>query len=304
MTGAPVPEGTDRVIMVERTRQMGEIIEIVSDSNAKNICLKGEDVRIGDIIIKDRTTIGPAEIANLISAGLTTVEVVRPIRVAIISTGDEIVDSPEKIVPGKIMNSNGPMLEALCSKYSLEVANASSVSDTLEDTINAIKHGLENCDIVVMSGGVSVGDFDYVAEATNNVGLTLHFNKLAIKPGKPMTFATCENKAVLALPGNSVAVYLMFQLFVLQAARLMAGQQSTMKFIPLTLATDLKRKRADRMAFLPCKISNGKIEPVDYHGTAHLRSLAGIDGFVTMPQGVEEMTAGSTAEFVSFGGAC
>lgn len=304
MTGAPVPEGTDRVIMVERTTESDGIMQILSDSPNTNFCIKGEDVRIGDTIVTDRTIIGPAEIANLISTGLTNVQVLRPIRIAIISTGDEIVDSPEKIIPGKIMNSNGPMLEALCTKHSLDVASVVNVSDKLEDTVQAIRDGLGIADIVVMSGGVSVGDFDYVAEAISQIGLNLHFNKLAVKPGKPMTFATIDQKVVLALPGNPVAVYLMFHLFVLQTARLMAGQKSMMNSIPLTLATDLKRKRADRMAFLPCKISNGKIKPVEYHGTAHLRALLGIDGFVTMAQGVTEIAAGSIVEFISFQGAC
>ncbi|MHC4125360.1 MAG: molybdopterin molybdotransferase MoeA, partial [Planctomycetota bacterium] len=221
MTGASVPSGTAKVIMIEQTRPTNGKIRILSHSKAINICRKGEDVRRGDVVLCAPAVLGPLEIANLIAVGITEVKVTKPIRIAILATGNEIVDSTDQLQPGKIMNSNGPMLEGLCRKYSLEIATRAIVTDELNATVSAIREALNNADIVVLSGGVSVGDFDFVPEAIKRVGLQLHFNRVAVKPGKPMTFASSDGKVVFGLPGNPVAVYLMFHLFVLYAARLM-----------------------------------------------------------------------------------
>lgn len=300
MTGAPVPNGTAKVVMVEQTCQTNEKVRILSHSKAINICRKGEDVRCGDTILHAPAMIGPLEIANLISVGITEVKVTRPVRVAILATGNEIVDSPDKLQAGKIMNSNGPILEGLCRKYSLEIATNIIVTDERDTTVSAIGETLKNADIVVISGGVSVGDFDFVADAMEQVGLRLHFNSLAVKPGKPMTFASSGNKLAFGLPGNPVAVYLMFHLFVLYAARLMAGMKCPLGYVTLPLACDLHRRRADRMGFLPCQLTqDGMLKPVEYHGTAHLRALLDSDGFLVIDKGVTEIAAGEKVSYLS-----
>jgi molybdopterin molybdotransferase len=300
MTGAAVPDGTAKVIMVEETREEDGKIHVLSHSKTANICYKGEDIRRGDVVLRAPAVLGPLEIANLIAVGITEVKVTKPIRIAILATGNEIVDSPNQLQPGKIMNSNGPMLEGLCRKYSLEIATRAIVTDEPNATVSAIREALNNADIVVLSGGVSVGDFDFVPEAIKRVGLQLHFNRIAVKPGKPMTFASSDGKVVFGLPGNPVAVYLMFHLFVLYAARLMAGRKPRVHYISLPLACDFHRRKTQRLAFLPCQlVRNGMLEPTEYHGTAHLRALLNSDGFFVVPKGTTEILAGEKVDYLS-----
>ncbi|MFH1615575.1 MAG: molybdopterin molybdotransferase MoeA [Planctomycetota bacterium] len=303
MTGAPVPQGTGKVIMLEQTCEKDGRIRVLSHSHTTNICCKGEDLRRGDIIIHAPAVLGPLEIANLVSAGITEVKVARRIQVSIISTGDELADSPEQLAMGKIMNSNSPMLNALCEKYGLQVISNSMVPDKLNKTVSALAEGLNSADIVILSGGVSVGDFDFVTEAMKQAGLQLHFNRLAVKPGKPMTFASSERKIAFGLPGNPVAVYLMFHLFVLYAAKLMTGLKPKVRYVMLPLARDFSCRQAERMAFLPCQLAqNGMLEPIEYHGTAHLRALLDSDGFFIVPKGVNNLPAGEKVSYLSIKG--
>ncbi len=300
MTGAPVPDGTGKVIMVEQTCETNGKVRILTHSNEVNICRKGEDVCAGDVILHAPAVLGPLEIASLISVGITEVKVAQPVRIAILSTGDEIVDLPNQLVPGKIINSNGPMLASLCQKYSLEVVVNAIVTDDRNTTISALCEALNNANIVVLSGGVSVGDYDFVTDAMEQVGLQLHFNRLAVKPGKPTTFASSGKKIAFGLPGNPVAVYLMFHLFVLYTARLMTGKKLIVRHVTLPLADDFHRRRAKRLAYLPCRLmQNGLIEQTEYHGTAHLQALLDSDGFFIIPKGVKDISAGEKVSYIS-----
>ncbi len=300
MTGAPVPDGTAKVIMIEQTRMIDGKIRILSRTNEINICPKGQDVHSGEIVLRAPAILGALEIANLISVGITNVKVTRPVRVAILATGNEIVDIPEYIQPGKIMNSNSPMLECLSKKYLLEIASSRIVPDNRDATVSALRKALDSADIIVLSGGVSVGDYDYVAEAIDLAGMNLHFNRIAVKPGKPMTFASSNEKVVFGLPGNPVAVFLMFHIFVLYAARLLMGIKAGMRYVNLPLAGNFNRCNAERMAFLPCKLTkDGLLEQVEYHGTAHLHALLDCDGFFAVPKDVMEIKSGEKVSYLS-----
>ena len=303
MTGAPVPEGTDRVVMVEQTCETDGKVRILSPCESTNICRQGEDVRAGDVILRAPRGIGPLEIANLIAVGVTEVEVARRLRVSIVSTGDEIVDLPEQLVAGKIMNSNGPLMAALCQKHGLEIVGNVTAPDESAATISILRDALEKADIVLLSGGVSVGDFDYVAEAMREVGLTLHFNRVAVKPGKPMTFASGAGKVVFGLPGNPVAVYVMFHLFVLYAARLLVGDKGRARHVALPLAGSYRRRNAKRIEYVPCRLTEqGQLESTRYHGSAHLQALLDCDGFFVVPREVQEISAGEKVDFVGLKG--
>ncbi len=300
MTGAPVPEGTGQVIMVEQTCEADGKVRVISHSEDTHICQRGEDIKQGDIVLKAPKMLGPLEIANLISVGITEVKVFAPVRIAILTTGNEIADSPNNLASGQIMNSNGPMLEALCRKYSLEITANTIVKDDRDATVSAISTALKNSDITVLSGGVSVGDYDYVAKAIKLAGLKLHFNRLAVKPGKPMTFASADKKAVFGLPGNPVAVFLMFHLFVLHASRLITGIKHKVRYVTLPLAKDFCRRKAERMAFQPCNLTqDGLLKQFEYHGSAHLLALVNCDGFFIVPKGQTSITAGQKVRFLS-----
>ena len=300
MTGAAVPEGAGRVIMIEDTEEVDGKVRIVSNAGSKrtNICRKGEDIKSGDIILKAPAALGALEIANLISAGVTEVKVACPIRVVILSTGDEIVDTAKHLKPGKIINSNGPMLEALCLENNLKIVDSKIVPDDYETTVSEIKAALGKADIVLISGGVSVGDFDFVCDAMAEAGLKVHFNRVAIKPGKPMTFATAAEKVALGLPGNPVSVYMMFHLFVLRAACLITGGKFKLRSISLLLEKDYKRRGTERISFVPAQLTcNGTVEAVEYHGSAHLSSLLNSDGFFVVPESVSQLSIGDNVDF-------
>ena len=185
MTGAPVPDGTAKVIMIEQTQFVNGKVRILSHTKEINICPKGQDVSVRDIVLRAPVTLGVLEIANLISVGIPEVKVTRPVRVTILATGNEIADSPEELQPGKIMNTNSPMLECLCKKYSLKTVLSRIIPDDRDATVSALREATTTSDIIILSGGVSAGDYDYVADAINIVGLNLHFNRI------PVT-ATCQ----------------------------------------------------------------------------------------------------------------
>lgn len=300
MTGAAVPDGTGKVIMVEFTEEKDGVVKVFEHSSHSNICQQGEDVNVGDTILNAPVRIGALEIANLVSCGVETVEVFRPVRVSVISTGDEIVDSFEKITPGKIMNCNGPLLSNLCRQNGMEVVECVTVGDDLDATCKVISKAVDESDIVVLSGGVSMGDLDFVDTAMRDLGLDVHYNRVAVKPGKPMTFAGKDNKAIFGLPGNPVSVYLMFHLFVMRAVRVMLSMKSEIEFVEYELAEGFKRKKNSRVQFVPGKITTGgKIKPVKYHGSAHLMALMQSDGFFFVEKGVSEIEAGGKVGFMA-----
>lgn len=298
MTGAPVPAGTLRVVMQEDAALSGEHVRL-NARGATNFCPRGEDMRRGDVVLPAGTRLRALEVANLIGCGVTTVEVVRRPRVAIISTGDEIVDDPTRLAPGKIMDVNGPLLAGLCVANGLDVANQVWVPDIPEVLRGTVESALTAVDIVVLSGGVSEGEYDYVLDVFAQLGLRVHFSRLAAKPGKPTAFATRERKAVFGLPGNPVSVFLMFHLLVLRAASHLTGAPVPLRQLTLTLAGEFRRRRADRLEYVPAALTAaGRVEPLACHGSAHLLALTQADGFVIVPNGVTELAAGAAVDFV------
>jgi len=300
MTGAAVPPGTARVIKVENTREDQGVIRVHQHDSASNVCRKAEDVRRGQTILTAGATLGAVEIAHLIACGITEVEVARRVRIAIISTGDELVDSPARLTPGKIMNSNGPLLDGLSRELGLDVVSEACLPDDRDATVEAIRAGLELADVVALSGGVSAGDLDYVGEALADAGLCVHFSRLAVKPGLPMTYASRGGKAVLGLPGNPVTAYLMFSIFVPRVAALLAGVHPRAVERRLRLGFDVQRLKTQRVEYVPCRLSReALVEPFEYHGPAHLAALVEADGFLVVPAGTARLAQGDEVKFVS-----
>ncbi len=303
MTGAPVPSGAGRVIMREFTEESGSTVRVLRHGGAPNICLHGEDARVGDLILPAGRVITPADAANLVSCGIVEAPVAAPVRIAIISTGDEIVDDPARIVPGKIMNSNGPMLAALSAAWGLEVVRQLCVPDDLPATVAALRGSLDAAEIVAVSGGVSVGDFDYVLAAMDEVGLAVQFDSVAIKPGRPTVLAMPpqpgpSGKVVFGLPGNPVSGFVMFHLFVLRAAARLRASDWPLRQIRLPLAQPFRRRKDDRLAFIPAAMDDdGRVEPLQYHGSAHLLALREADGLFQVPIGTAELSAGEIVVF-------
>ncbi|MDQ1258077.1 MAG: molybdopterin molybdotransferase, partial [Candidatus Hydrogenedentes bacterium] len=298
MPGAPVPEGTGQVIMVEDTDAGNEVVRVSRHDGRTNLCMKGEDVRAGQTILKAGVKLGPLHLANLISCGVAEVSVRKPVRVTIFATGDEIVDSPDALTPGKIMNSNGPMLEALARENGLDVVTSAGVADELDALTDALRAAVETADLILLSGGVSAGDFDFVPAAMKEAGFTIHFDSVSVQPGRPVTFATHGNRIALGMPGNPVSVFLCFHLYARRIAALLSGGVPPVRAFQVAVEAPFRRKHGGRMGFYPCQINAaGRAESVAYHGSAHLLALCEADGFIQVPQGVTEIPAGGTVRF-------
>ncbi len=295
MTGAPVPAGAGKVVMVEYAQEEHGQVRIAKQSTAHNICRRAEDMAEGQVVLKAGQRLGALEVADLIGSGVTEVPVARRVRLAIISTGDEVVDDPSELKPGRIMNTNGPLLAGLAAEHGLEVVSQTHVGDDRGETKQVLKQALGSADIVVLSGGVSAGDFDFVPGVVSELSLTAHFERLAVKPGKPTLFATGNGSVLFGLPGNPVAVFLMFHLFVLRAALHLSGVSLKLRELNLPLAADFRRRSHSRASYEPCCITrDGNVAAVEYHGSAHLSALLKTDGCFVVPVGVAEIQAGDS----------
>lgn len=298
MTGAAVPAGAGRVIMQEHTEEQGDRVKVHKHGGPAHICKQAEDVKTGDVILNAGSRLGALEIANLVSCGITEVEVSRQPSLSIISTGDEIEDDPSQIGPGKIMNSNGPMLAALADRFGLPVIGRRILRDDESSTREGIRAALEEADIVVLSGGVSVGEFDFVLDSLGEAGLQVCFSRLAVKPGKPTVFSWSGEKCAFGLPGNPVSVYVMFHLFVLRAVARMTGAEPPVRQIRLRLAKDFSRRKIERLQFVPARLTGeGTVAVVEFHGSAHLAAVLQADGFYQVPAGVASLNAGDEVAF-------
>ena len=214
MTGAPLPPGCDTVVPIEDVKLDGEWLEIGPDvASGAHIRQRGEDIQCGKVVIAAGSLLRPQETGMLSAMGTTSVAVHRKARIAILSTGDELLEPGSTPAPGKIINSNSYTLAAQVLEAGGDPVLLGIAQDTLEGTCEKIKAGM-NADFLVITGGVSVGDRDYVKLAIEKLGGSVTFWKVDMKPGKPLAFAVLEGKPVFALPGNPVAAMVSFELFV------------------------------------------------------------------------------------------
>ena len=227
MTGAPLPRGADAVVMVEDTEKAGFLVKIIrAVSPGDNIGRAGEDLEKGDLILEKGELIGPAEVGMLAALGLASVRVVRRPKLAVIATGDEIVEPGEKAGPGRIWNSNGYSLLSLALEAGTEARYLGIARDRASQLERKIQKA-KDADILAISGGVSVGDYDLVKEELRRLGVRPVFWQLRIKPGKPTFFGVRGRQLVFGLPGNPTSAMVMFHLFVRPAIDLMLGRKRT-----------------------------------------------------------------------------
>jgi molybdopterin molybdotransferase len=229
MTGAPVPPGCDAVVPVEDVEQLDQWIRFTSPPKAgAHIRKQGEDIRFGDIVIAAGSTLRPQEIGMLSAMGVTTLAVHRRARVAVLATGDELLEPGSTPAPGKIINSNSYSLAAQVLDAGGDPVLLGIAPDSLEATCEKIRGGL-NADLLVITGGVSVGDRDFVKTAIEHLGGEVTFWKVNMKPGKPLAFAMLHGKPVFALPGNPVAAMVSFELFVRPAILKAMGRRRILR---------------------------------------------------------------------------
>lgn len=287
MTGAAVPQGADYVFMLEESeeRERGKI-RFTGKAGKSNISKAAEDLYQGQTVLKEGKIIRPQHIAVMAMVGATEITVsVRP-RVGVISTGNELVEPGIIPAEAQIRNSNGWQLMAQLARTGAAGTYYGIARDDEASTARLLKAALEENDVVIISGGVSAGDFDFVPQVMKAAGLTIHFNQVAMQPGKPLTFCTGERKAVFGLPGNPVSTFVQFEMMVRPYLKKMEGVTEKEPEIMMPLANDYSRLRADRQAYIPVIITE-KCEamPVEYHGSGHISSFTGAWGIITIPRG-------------------
>lgn len=300
MTGAPVPPGCDAVQMIEKTASSDEWVKILEPVKpGQNVALAGSEVRQGAVVLKRGTSLGPAEIGVLASFGWTRPLVFKRPTASILSTGDEIVDIHAVPAFGQIRNSNAWMLQSQCRALGIESRILPIVPDDLSETRRAVTLGLKS-DLLLFTGGVSMGEHDYVHKVLKEAPLETVFHKVAIRPGKPVLLAAGPQKLVFGLPGNPVSAFVTFELFVRPAVRKWVGSKYPfLPRVPATLRNELRQKPG-RLFFRPGRVhfNRGKFEVTGIvtRGSADLVGFAPANSLVLMPADVTHLPSGSQVQ--------
>jgi molybdenum cofactor synthesis domain-containing protein len=306
MTGAPVPAGADAVVMVERTEPVdgpGDRVRVLEAVAAgAGIRGVGEDVPAGDLAVEASTVLGAAHVGVLAMLGCTEVEVVRRPRVGVISTGDELVVDGSPLAPGQIRDSNRPMLIAMCRAAGFEAVDLGRARDDESVIESALRRAVGECDAVLSSGGVSMGDFDFVKAVLDRIA-TMRWMQLAIKPAKPFAFGMLDGVPVFGLPGNPVSSLVSFELFARPGIRAMAGHpEPYRRRLPGVAGVDMRRRADGKTHFVRVRIHSGDdlalvAHPVTGQGSHQLTASAGADALAVLPDG-EGVRAGGAVELV------
>ncbi|MDO8928327.1 MAG: molybdopterin molybdotransferase MoeA [Bacteroidota bacterium] len=298
MTGAQAPEGADTVFMVEYSKETAPgKIRFTGEKTNSNICLKGEDLKKGDLVLSSGTMLKPQHIAMLASVGCVSPLVYKNPVVGIISTGSELV-SPEEI-PGlsQIRNSNGPQLFAQAKTSGFPVNYYGIVPDDEQLTKQIIQKSINESNVTILSGGVSVGDFDFVPKIIQELGFEIHFSKISIKPGQHTTFASKGNKYIIGLPGNPVSSFIQFEVFAKPFLRKLMNYQQPEYRLPMHMSHDFNRKKTDREECLPVQINDkNEVQMVAYHGSAHIHAYHQAFGYISIPAGKTEIKKGEIVD--------
>ncbi|HUS87183.1 MAG TPA: gephyrin-like molybdotransferase Glp [Bacteroidales bacterium] len=283
MTGAAIPEGADWVFMVEDAIEESGKVKFAGKPGKDNIAKKGEDIKAGEIVLTAGRIIKPQDIAVMATVGATRVEVSRKLKVAVISTGDELVEPDEKPAPSQIRNSNAYQLIAQVIRAGANAVYYGIAIDNEEATLEIVSGAIGECDLVLLTGGVSMGDYDFVTKVFDRAGVKIIFDSIAVQPGKPTTFGVHKDALVFGLPGNPVSSFVQFELMVRPLIQRSMRSAWTPEVIRLPMAVDYTRKRAGRMGWVPVRITEAGIKPVEYHGSAHINALPEADGLIAVP---------------------
>ena len=305
MTGAPMPDGADTVVMVEDTvaERDGLGVRVLAvTEEGRNVVPLGEDVRCNQIVLEAGTLIRPPEIGILATVGVVSVPVYRRPIVGVVATGSEIVEPGNHPAAGQIRNSNGYSMMAQALRSGAETRYLGIVEDD-EAALNAvISRGLEECDVVLLSGGVSAGIYDLVQGAMRDCGVEIFFDRIRMKPGKPLTFGARGKKLVFGLPGNPVSAVVGLELLVRPAVRKMQSMSEVHRPMVRGKLAQGFRQSPGRKQFVPARSDevNGCWESrwVGHHGSADLFSLSRANSLFVVEAEVEALDAGAEVDIV------
>lgn len=314
MTGAPMPPGADAVVMIEQTKlEQSEgktfVTIDVRDLPVGHFTMaKANNFCKGQVLFQAGHTVAPTHVGLLAEAGASMIAVVRRPTVAVLPTGDEIVDCSAKPGAAQIRNSNGPMLVAMARSLGLEVMDLGIGRDNESELTRLVDEGLKS-DILVLTGGVSMGQFDLVPAILAQAGVREVFHKVAVKPGRPIWFGVLERDGeaaarVFGLPGNPVSSLVGFHLFMHTAIRILNGARQVLPVSEMGILNSSHEARGDRPTFWPSRWIAGddaqrKIEPLVWHGSSDLVALGAADALTYFPPGTRVHPAGEMVEAYS-----
>lgn len=304
MTGAPIPEGADAVVMVEKTESGDGFVLIKTEAKTgENIRRAGEDFKAGDVVVKKGSLIRPAEVSMLATVRVPFVLVHKRPRVAVISTGDELCDINELPPSGKITNSNGYALAALVAASGAVPIQLGIARDSKESLRQKLTAAL-SADCIISSGGVSVGDYDFVKDVLKDMGSSMIFWKVAMKPGKPLAFGVIGGKPAFGLPGNPISSMVAFEQFVRPTLMKMAGRTGLYRqTFSATLTKDIKIKPG-RMNFIRAELTLSEkglsVTPLDGQGSGMIMTMVRANSFVIVPQDSSGFKEGETVKVQFF----
>jgi len=305
MTGAPVPDGADAVVRVEDTEPMSDDgVRILRGAEAgANICVRGEDVRRGDTVVSGGVVLRPFHVALAAAAGRKSVQVYGTPRLAIVATGDELVETDQIPGAGQIRNSNSHAIAARLAQAGVDAEYLGIAPDEHAALKAALEDGLGR-DMLIVSGGVSMGDHDLVPGVLKELGVEIVFDSVAIKPGRPTVFGRRGAGLVFGLPGNPVSTLIISELLLVPALRRMMGEEHPAPAMIEAIVDAPLSHKPKRTSFRPvaARWADGAwhAAPVEYHGSADLAGAARGNAFAGLPRGVSEVPAGATVQVLLF----
>ncbi len=302
MTGSVVPKGADAVIKVEETLSLdgGTRVRILNKTErGSHIAKRGEDMRAGKLLLRKGTKIRPQEVGILAAVGADTIKVFSIPSIGIISTGDELVAISRKPKPWQIRNTNSYSLAAQARQLTEDVEILGMANDDKDEIRNLVKKGLKK-DILILSGGVSMGEYDFVGDVLKDYGVKIFFEKVALRPGKPTVFGKKDDKLIFALPGNPVSTLVTFELFVRPCIKKMMGfpsYENPVLHAELEKEVSVKKKRREyRPAFLRQTACKWFVSPIEWHGSGDLFSTTKANCLLIIRESVEKLNVGDSVE--------
>jgi molybdopterin molybdotransferase len=298
MTGAPIPQGCEAIVPIEDVEVNQKQVSLPGNIKMGNfIRLAGEDIAKGDTFLQKGEVINAYTVASLASQGITHVTVSRRIKVAIFGTGDELRPHFEKIEDHQLYNSNSPMFLSRAKELGCDVRFIRSSVDTLEALQDSIASTLD-ADIIITSGGVSVGDKDFTKEAFTNLGMQIHFDKVDIKPGRPTVFGTIGKTSVINLPGNPLASMVNYELFIRAVIRKMSGRDDHHHgTVTTVLGEDLKLKGGKTTALLGT-FDGEAFTPIHHQKPGMVSPMQKADGMMLLTPEVTELSKGTKVKML------
>jgi len=303
-TGAPVPAGADTVVMVEKTKSEGERVLVLHPVKAgENIRRTGDEIRAGDLLLSEGAWIGGVERSMAAQQGILNFLVRKPPRVALLTTGDELVEPEELPSRGQVRNVNVYTLEAALKKMGCPVIHLGIGRDDPLRIRSLVENGLNQAEVLLTTGGVSAGEKDYLPSVLNEMGMKTIFHKVDIKPGKPLLFGLLDGCCVFGLPGNVASSLVTYHLFVKPALRRLAGRKEWRNPSWYVRWGEPMKNTSDRTHFIRCRLTHLPTGlpiafPTGKQGSGMLSSLAGADGFAVVPSDIDAVEEFTVLEFI------